>query len=185
MAMTKSMSNDDDFPPYSGITTPTVKITSQYEDSLGVTTPYDYGEPKTRIYRGPGEPDKSVEIPAEDPMTDPVVGWLVVTVGPGRGASLNLGYGRNSIGRDAGERVRLNFGDDQVSRTGHAIVTYDPRGRNFYVQSGTGANLTYIEGRDEPVLTPVLLRGGEVLLLGGTQLKFVPFCGSDFDWHGG
>ncbi|HYI70370.1 MAG TPA: FHA domain-containing protein [Skermanella sp.] len=183
--MTKRMSDDDDFTPYSGMTTPTVKINSQYEDSIGVTAPYDYGEPKTRIYRGPGEPEKSAEIPAKDPMSDPVVGWLVVTFGPGRGASLNLGYGRNSIGRDAGERVCLNFGDDQISRSGHANIAFDPRSRRFYLQSGTGANLTYIEGRDEPVLTPVLLRGGEVLLLGGTQLKFVPFCGPDFDWHGG
>jgi hypothetical protein len=119
-------------------------------------------------------------------MADPFVGCLVVTEGHGRGASLKLGYGRNSIGRDAAERVRLNFGDDQVSRSGHAILTYDPRGRTFYLQSGTGANLTYLErdgGKVEPVLTPVVLQGGEVVLIGQTKLKFVPFCGPHFDWH--
>src|SRR5262245_22141470 len=33
--------------------------------------------------------------PAE--TDDPVVGWLVVTAGPGRGSSVQLGYGWNSI----------------------------------------------------------------------------------------
>src|SRR3569623_1170999 len=32
---------------------------------------------------------------------DPVVGWLVVMKGPGRGSSVQLGYGWSSIGRDA------------------------------------------------------------------------------------
>ncbi len=30
---------------------------------------------------------------------DPVVGWVVVIKGPGRGTSVPLGYGMNSIGR--------------------------------------------------------------------------------------
>ena len=27
------------------------------------------------------------------------------------------------------------------------------------------------------------LKGGEEILLGETKLRFVPFCGKDFDWR--
>lgn len=142
---------------------------------------------KTRIYRSElsrseSEANATVPMAKRDPMADPVVGWLVVTDGPGRGAALPLGYGKNSIGRAETERVPLAFGDDEVSRVEHAVLTYDPRSRKFYLQSG-GTNLTYIEGRDEPVLTAMVLTGGEELLVGKTRLTFVPFCGPHFDWH--
>ncbi len=111
---------------------------------------------------------------------EPVVGWLVVTKGPGRGRSINLSYGVNSIGRSASERVCLDFGDEEISRQKHALLTYDPKGKKFYLQNGEGINLTYIA--DQPVLQTTELKGGEVISLGKTELCFVPFCGSNFDW---
>lgn len=113
---------------------------------------------------------------------DPVVGWVVVVRGPGRGASLPLGYGMNGIGRSKTERVCLDFGDEQISRNQHAVITYDPRGRKYFVQHGGGKNLTYL-GDEQPVLTPVELTGGEEITLGDTTLRFVPFCGKEFDWQ--
>lgn len=74
-------------------------------------------------------------------MDDPVVGWLVVVSGPGKDRALTLGYGTNSIGRGETDRVRIDFGDNQILRGGHSTVTYDPRGRTFYVQHGGGTNL--------------------------------------------
>jgi hypothetical protein len=124
---------------------------------------------------------------AQDPAgaanftSDPVVGWLVVVDGPGRGAALALGYGLNTIGRGADARLRLDFGDDQISKDNHASVTYDPRGRRYYIQHGGGVNLTYIG--DDPVLQPRELLGREVIGIGQTQLVFVAFCGADFDWQ--
>ncbi|WP_244442657.1 FHA domain-containing protein [Azospirillum lipoferum] len=113
---------------------------------------------------------------------EPVVGWLVIVEGPGRGTSRPLGYGMNSIGRAEGQRVRLDLGDNEISRQQHAQLTYDPRGRKFYLRHGEGANLTYVG--DQPVLTPVELHGGEFIGLGSkTVLRFVPFCGPDFDWQ--
>ena len=117
----------------------------------------------------------------KDAMDDPVVGWLVVVEGPGKGFSLTLGYGMNSIGRSGTDRVSLDFGDQQISRTSHAIVTYDPRGKKYFVQHGGGKNLTYVG--DQPVLTPMELMGGEEIQLGDTKLRFVAFCGKDFDWR--
>ena len=114
-------------------------------------------------------------------MDDPVVGWLVVVEGPGKGRAVPLGYGSNSIGRGATDRIKLDFGDEQISRSGHAVVTYDPRGRQYYVQHGGGTNLTYIG--DQPVLAPTALPALSHISIGHTELRFVPLCGAEFDWQ--
>lgn len=112
----------------------------------------------------------------------PVVGWLVVVNGPGKGRSVTLGYGMNPIGRDADNRVALAFGDEQISRKKHAVIVYDPRGRKFYLQHGDSTNLTYVG--DTPVLAPTLLTGGEAIRIGSaTELRFVPLCGEGFTWE--
>ena len=125
------------------------------------------------------EDEKSTE--ADRGMDDPVVGWLVVVEGPGKGRAMQLGYGSNSLGRGATDRVKLDFGDDQISRNGHAVVTYDPRGRKFYVQHGGGTNLTYLG--DQPVLAPAELPALSHITIGNTVLRFVPLCGAEFDWQ--
>ncbi|MEE4376583.1 MAG: FHA domain-containing protein [Candidatus Competibacteraceae bacterium] len=130
----------------------------------------------TRLFHGGTGPEAQ-----EKGMQDPVVGWLVITEGPGRGRVLNLGYGLNSIGRGPKVRAQLDFGDLEISRNGHAAIVYDPRGRRFYLQHGGGTNLTYLN--DQPVLAPQELTGHEIILIGQTQLHFVPFCGPDFDWQ--
>jgi hypothetical protein len=117
----------------------------------------------------------------EEKEEDPVVGWLVIVNGKGKTNVLTLGYGMNSIGRNPDERISINFGDEEISRTQHAIITYDPRGRKFYVQHGGGKNLTYLA--DQPLLVPMELKGGEEILIGQTTLRFVPLCGEDFDWQ--
>lgn len=130
----------------------------------------------TKIFR-PGSTTVSSK---EGLVQEPVVGWLVVTKGPGRGRSLILSYGVNSIGRSSSERVCLDFGDEEISRQRHALVTYDPKGKKFYLQNGEGVNLTYIA--DIPVLQTTELKGGETIALGKTELHFVAFCGINFDW---
>jgi hypothetical protein len=145
--------------------------------------------PKTQIVgarrRSKEQPEPAESSPGSttlsDPMEDPVVGWVVVVDGPGQGASLSLGYGMNSIGRAPTERICLDFGDNQVSRTSHANITYDPRGRKYFINHGGGKNLTYLG--DDPVLSPIELKGGEEVMIGDTTLRFVPFCGKEFDWR--
>ena len=118
---------------------------------------------------------------AVDPMDDPVVGWLVVVDGAGKGTSLSIGYGTNPIGRGKDQRISINFGDQQISRSEHAIVTYDPRSRGFFIQGGGGRNLTYLG--DQVVLSPTSLKAGDLIQMGETYLKFIPFCSQDFDWQ--
>lgn len=117
----------------------------------------------------------------KDNMSDPVVGWLAIVSGPGAGGFVRLGYGMNSIGRSSDQRCQLDFGDEKISRQSHASISYDPRGRKFYLQHGGGQNLTYLA--DAPVLQPTELLGGEFITLGDTTLRFVRLCGSDFDYQ--
>lgn len=148
-------------------------------------------DPETRLYRPERKPAQAADADqapsasassaTADRMHDPVVGWLVIVDGPGKGHARELGYGMNSIGRSAEDRVSLDFGDQEISRHGHATVTYDPRGRRFYAQHGGGVNLSYID--DQPLLQPTVLNGGEVIALGNTRLKFIALCGPDFDWQ--
>jgi len=140
-------------------------------------------EPKTRTFR----PDSDAAAPeaeaagAEDSLDDAIVGWLVVVDGPGKGQARPLGYGVNTLGRGGNARVQLDFGDEEISRDGHASVTYDPKGRRFYLQHGGGRNLTYVD--DEPVLAPTRIEACQHIVLGRTTFRFVALCGSDFDWQ--
>lgn len=137
----------------------------------------------TRIFRpSPSiQKDTVSEFASDALIDDPVVGWLVITNGPGKGSALKLGFGMNPIGRSAEERVSINFGDEEISRTGHAVVTYDPRGNKFYIQHGGGVNLTYLD--NSPVLGALELKGREKILIGKTEICFIPFCDQNFSWH--
>ena len=117
---------------------------------------------------------------AADPMADPPVGWLVVVRGPGKGRVLTLGNGMNAIGRGTSARVRLDFGDGNVSRANHARVAYDPRERRWLLSHGDGANLTYLNG--EVVMAPVAIASGAQIQIGETTLRFQAFCSQEFDW---
>lgn len=124
--------------------------------------------------------EKQTDAPQVDAMADPVVGWLVVVDGPGKGHYLKLGNGQNSIGRNPSERISLDFGDEQISRSRHAMLTFDPRGLAFYIQQGSGTNLAYLD--DSPVLAPTRLSAGNRITLGETTLLFIPLCGENFSW---
>ena len=150
-----------------------------YEATVLVSRPVE-DEP-TQLYRpGRAEPAEEVSTSGREAMEDPPAGWLVIVNGPGKGNVVPLGYGVNPIGRDATERVPLDYGDALISRSRHIVVTYDPRGRKFYLQHGSGSNLSYLN--DQPVLAPVELEPHAHLRLGDTTLRFVPLCGPDFCW---
>jgi len=143
---------------------------------------------KTKLFRP--SPNKRAQEKGFDPLapayeeaetpSDPVVGWLVVVKGPGKGKALGLGYGFNSIGRDAGQRVRLEFGDSQISRVNHAKLFYDPRSRKFTMTLGDGINPTYVRG--DALLVPTEIKSGDRLQMGQTELLFMALCGENFDW---
>lgn len=148
---------------------------------------------------------------AFDPMRDPVVGWLVIVGGVGKGTHRPIGYGQNSVGRGEDARVKLVYGaaltlkegatqvmnvgleshyDGSISRK-HFILSYDERSRKFYIQnSPDSTNMTYIKsgGNDDPVLAPRELKPFDRIQAGKTELMFVPLChrgdgdSAGFDW---
>ena len=144
---------------------------------------YPPAEERTRLFRGPATPAGNAGAarePAHRIADDPVVGWLVLVEGPGKGRSIEIGSGANSVGRSPGQQIRIDFGDDLISRERHAILIFDPRTQRFFLERGDGRNLTYVN--DSPVLSPVELVGGETIILGKTQCRFVRLCGEDFAW---
>jgi hypothetical protein len=111
---------------------------------------------------------------------DPVAGWIVVVKGPGRGDFRPVYVGMNSLGRGSDQRIRLDFGDETISREEHAFITYDDETRTFYLQHGGKSNLVRLGGK--PVLAPTVLNPNDTFRIGNTTFRFVACCGPEFDW---
>lgn len=110
---------------------------------------------------------------------DPVSGWLVCLKGIYRGQSFACGYERNPIGRNPSCRINLSH-DTSINREPHAIVIYEPRSRQFFIQPGTGNGLVYLNG--EPVFSHQKLQANDRIELGTAEFLFVPLCGENFSW---
>ncbi len=128
------------------------------------------------------EPENAFAPEAEGALPQPSfpVGWLVVVAGPGRGSAFSLHAGVAQIGRGQGQAVRLDFGDNSISRENHAAIAYDPEQRRFFLGHGGKANLVRLN--DRPVLSTEELQSGNLIRLGETTLRFIGLCGADFDW---
>ena len=112
---------------------------------------------------------------------DPVVGWLVVLDGPGKGNFRPIFKGSNTIGRAPNQRVPIDFGDDAISSEKQAFLTYDERKRSYQlVPNLERPNLVY--HNDSALVSNVDLKAHDKVMLGRTTLLFVPLCGPDFDW---
>jgi hypothetical protein len=141
--------------------------------------------PPTAPAEPPAQPKKPgttiLSIPSLDNMRDPVAGWLVIVQGPGKGSSVQVGYGWSSIGRDQTNRIVLNFGDTSITGDKHARILYDSESRKFKVANDQGINPTRVNG--DAIDSAVVLKNGDLIKVGATVLRFVPFCGTDFDWN--
>ncbi len=111
---------------------------------------------------------------------EPVVGWLVCVKGEHFGEDFRLKSGRNFIGRSNDMDVSITK-DNTVSRERHAIVVYEPRGNIFLMQPGDSKELCYLN--DNVVLSPQPLAAHDKILVGKTELMFVPCCTSSFSWE--
>jgi hypothetical protein len=112
---------------------------------------------------------------------DPVVGFLIVVGGPGLGSFRPIFEGNNTVGRSLDNRIPLDFGDDAISNEAQAYVRYDSADRSFlFVPNLAKTNVVSVN--DKRPAGPVPLQPMDVITLGRTQVAFLPFCGSDFDW---
>lgn len=114
-------------------------------------------------------------------LMGPVVGWLVVIAGPGRGRFRPIGEGSNPIGRSPTQRIPLDFGDDAISSEKQAYLIYDPQQRDFLlVPNLERSNLVSLNGSRVTGAMP--LKAGDTISMGQTKLYFQPLCGPNFDW---
>ena len=112
---------------------------------------------------------------------DPVVGFLVIVGGPGLGSNRPIYEGNNTVGRSPNQRIPLDFGDDAISSEEQAYVRYDSAERTFlFVPNLSKTNVVAIN--DKRPTAAVILQAMDVIIMGRTQLVFVPFCGPEFDW---
>ena len=127
-------------------------------------------------------PEHVIEEDQGKEADQPVVAWLVITEGLGRGHALTMSYGLNKIGRNSDQELPLDFGDLEISRDHHAAIEYDPKERSFYLSKGE--NLVYLNDKRVGLNSERPIETGDVIAIGSTKLKFVAFCGPDFDWSG-
>jgi hypothetical protein len=109
---------------------------------------------------------------------------LVVVKGPGRGRDFRLVPGNNYIGRDRSMQVSLDFGqssDQSVSRFEHALIVHDSMDNvTLITNHSKSPNLPRLNGKR--ISGETVLQRGDVLLVGNTELMFIPLCGQEFAW---
>lgn len=112
---------------------------------------------------------------------EPVVGWLVVIDGPGKGNHRPIYNGSNTIGRNANQRIAIDFGDDTISGEQQAFLVYDGKKRQFQLVPNLGRpNLVHLN--DQALLANTEMKARDRIVVGRTTLLFLPLCGPDFDW---
>ncbi len=159
-----------------------------YQDKVptpppGLATPSGGGRSKTRIlgFHAQDLEDNLFERLDSTPRGPQFpAGFLVVVDGPGRGAFFAVSTSVSTIGRSAHQDVALDFGDESISREGHASVVYDEEQNRFFLGHGNKANVVRRNGT--PVLATEELTHGDLVRIGKTTLRFHAFCGDDFTW---
>lgn len=111
---------------------------------------------------------------------DPVVGWLVCIKGCRLGECFSLFAGKNSIGRGEENRVVIAM-DNSISRVKHALIVYEPKKRDFYLQPGDSSGLTYLN--DEYITESKKMKSHDIVELGDSRFVFIPLCNENFSWE--
>lgn len=137
--------------------------------------------PHTTIIGYESVPGLSSGTGAAKTHNEPIVGWLVVLDGPGKGNHRPIFNGSNTIGRNTNQRIPLDFGDSSISGEQQAFLVYDSKKRQFQIVPNLGRpNLVHLN--DSALLTNAELKARDKVTMGQTTLLFVPLCGPDFDW---
>lgn len=127
-----------------------------------------------------GEPHEADVSPCRSAFQR-VTGWLVCIGGCEMGRDYRLRAGHNRIGRDLSMQVCIAC-DLKVSRFDHARLFHDLETSDTYLVPGTGQNGVYLN--ESVALQPVRLKAHDVITIGDTKLRFIPFCGEHFKWDG-
>ena len=116
---------------------------------------------------------------------DPVVGWLVAHKGPALGRDFRIRYGNNSIGRAPNQAISIHE-DMHIHNEEHAFIVFDSRRNQFRLRPGVQRNLVHLHDGDpenaELVSETVPLLPYQTIMIGESELIFVPLCGESFSW---
>ncbi len=115
----------------------------------------------------------------QNPVEEPVVGWLVCISGKHIGKDFKIIAGKNSVGRNSTNDVSLE-GEESVSREKHAWIIYEPRKREFFAKPGESSGLTYLN--EENIFDAKKLNRDDILEFGDAKFIFIPLCGESFSW---
>ena len=113
---------------------------------------------------------------------DLVLGWLVAGNTEIKGKVFTVTDTKVTIGRSDPEHpVIIDLhGDRAVSRGAQAMMVYDPLNKKFFIQSAGGKTPVYVNRN--MLLAPTELAPYDRIMLGGTELVFVPLCNEKFSW---
>lgn len=110
---------------------------------------------------------------------EPPVGWVVCVAGPYLGRAFECKVGRNRFGRTPGYEICLPE-DTAVTRDAHAVLIYDPKEKQFYLQAGSSDGLAYLNG--DLLFSHESLHPYDMIALGNSRFVFLPLCGERFSW---
>lgn len=125
-----------------------------------------------------GDDSPTVYMESEKKEERYVAGWLVCTMGVGRGRDYRIFRGNNFVGRDYGMDIRLE-GDSAVSRVNHCSVVYENKSNLFYIVPME--NIVYMGNR--MLNRSEELKSGQSLVIGGSTFVFIPFCEGERRWE--
>ncbi len=147
----------------------------------GVTLPMPAPDPPAPLtVPDDSTPTETVRPGIRPALKNAVVGWLVCVRGSNAGRDYRIRPERNFIGRSASMDIPLES-DESVARDRHAIVSFDPRTREFWIQPGDSSGMVYLNGG--AVHVPQRLKERDTIEIGRTKLVFVPFVNDRFQWE--
>lgn len=152
----------------------TMPLGAGMPDSIGSGTMalnYDYNEPD--------DDGRTVALIKDKMGIDPVVGWLVCINGEEKGRDYRIHSDNNFIGRSERMDVCIR-GDETISRENHAIISYDMIDKVYYFSPGDGRSIVRYNGK--ALFQTTELKSHDHIIIGKTELVFVPFCTEDFSW---
>lgn len=123
---------------------------------------------------------RTVALIQTDIGIDPVVGWLICVEGKERGRDYRIHTDNNYIGRSEKMDICLR-GDETISRENQAVITYDALEKKYYLSPGDGRSIVRINNK--AIFQTVPLEAYDRLVIGKTQLVFLPLCGEKFEWE--
>jgi len=110
----------------------------------------------------------------------PVVGWLVLIEGEQKGRDFRIIPEINTIGRGTQNTINIDNEDHEIAREKHCLIEYDIKSGEFVLERGSKSTYHNDKGvrGDGKVLEL-----GDIIEIGNTKLKFIPFCTGDFCWE--